>query len=979
MRLRPLFLTAVAAFPLVLLSRPVLAQDDEWGEGEVFGEAEAFGDPNAFGNEPAEEVRPEAPPPVNRGVIQGLITDPKGEPAIEAQITIVGTPYETYTDVSGRYRFELPPGTYNVRIFYQLHKPAEVQGVKVGVGQVVEVDGAVEPEEGAVQEIEVIGVLEKTRLEGQLLSRQRSASVGDIIGRSEISKTPDSNAAEAARRVVGASIVGGRFVYVRGLGERYSNALFDGAPLPSPEPDRAAIPLDLFPVAVLDSITIVKTFTPDLPADFAGGSVQIDTRSIPDGPVFSVGTKLGYVTGSTFQSAPMYKRSRTDWLGFDSGLRALPSGTPDDYLLQRGTTRPDGSEVTSEEITDWGRRFNSSMNWHDVGLPPNHSFDLVVGNGWKLPGEQKLGAIASLTYGRSFLTINDYTKREFRYDANSTLSEAISPQIDYKTIETTDSVRWGAYGSISYAPGRNHELGLVLLHSQLADATFQRFSGRSEELARRVAGVHEGYESRGLNVVRLTGTHEFEDANDATIRWAGLYSAAFRNELDTRDAVWGLREDGEWSFITNAGSGRHFWADMSENGLAGNVDYTQPLGRQQLAKLKLGAAANVKDRGFRGRRFEFGSRTSNGLGCGTTFDSGCPGRTFAPAAFEGDRPMAQFAEKTLSTDGYDAELDVFGVYAMADTHVTPDLRLILGERFETTRQTIQSPDFGLGLPRSARLTSQDLLPSLSVVYSATKRAKVRGAVTRTLARPQARELAPFAFNEIYGGRSVSGNPDLKLTHITNVDMRFEFFPTLREVAAFSIFYKEFEDPIEPTLVAQSSGAILSYVNSPTAKLIGIELEARKNLGVLAPALDDFSLVSNLTLARSRISLEQSGYKTLTSTSRPLVNQAPWVFNLALDYDNEDIGTKLRASFNIAGRRLMEVGSGGVPDGYEQSSPSLDVAGTQELGHGFKVKAGVEDVLNSRTLITQGKSRRESIARESYRDGSVIFAGLAYDY
>jgi len=972
----PIIVAVLATARLAFAQQPENAEDLD--EGFVFGNEEAWGESGPEGAE--EKVEANQPPPVNKGVIQGVLRDGEGHPAYEARVSIPGTNYEAYTDLQGRFRLEVPPGTYSVRFFLELHEPAQMQGVVVSAGQIQEVNARVKAREGAVQEIEVIGVLEKTRLEGQLLARQRSASVGDIIGRQEISKTSDSNAAEAAQRVVGATIVGGRFVYVRGLGERYSNALFDGAPLPSPEPDRAAVPLDLFPVAVMDSITIVKTFTPDLPADFAGGSVQVETRAIPDDLVFSAGVSGGYVTGTTFQDRSTLERSGTDWLGFDSGKRALPKGVPSDYALIEEAERPNGTRVTGEELVGWAERFNSSMRWHDIGTPPNHGFNLVVGNGWKLGKSQRLGAIASFTYGRSFKSY-DMKQREFI----PRLGEIV-PKLDYDTQVSQDKVNWGALGSLAYAPHKDHQLRLVLVRSQLAEDSLEVFTGQHEEYNYRdVAGIRGQYVSRALNVVRLTGQHEFKRANESKLDWSALYSVATRDEPDSRDAAW-VRDPstGDFEFITNGDSGRHFWSDMSERGLAGTIDYEQPLGRAQIAKVKVGGFAQMKDRDFVGRRFVYsGYGTRDPATCGQTFGPSCPDDTFRNEYFSdyGGRlndPTLGFEESTQNSDGYNADLDVFATYLMADANVLEDLRLIVGERLETTRQTIEPRDFGFGDAESARLVDQDLLPSLSVVYSATKKAKVRGAVTRTLARPQLREFAPFAFNEVYGGRIVSGNPHLTLTHITNLDMRFEYFPSLREVAAFSIFYKDFEDPIEPTILPAGGATLLTYVNSPGAKLIGIELESRKQLDFIAKGLEDFSTVANLTLARSRIALKQTGNDTLTSLSRPLVNQAPWVLNLALDYDNEDIGTKLRASLNITGRRVEEVGTEGIPDGYRQPAALVDITGTQALGKGFRIKAGVEDLLNSEVLVTAGKERKRSRATRAYRDGSVVFAGISYD-
>ena len=263
--------------------------------------------------EPGEE--PYRAAPAGKGVVWGrLVDEATGEPAIEAQVKAEGTSIETYTDIDGYYRLELPPGTYTLKLFYELYEEASLENVGVGKGAVQRVDAKMKPQAGAIEEEIIEDQAETQTVEGLALARQRSVAQGDAVGREEITKTTDTNAAQAAQRVVGATIVDGRFVYVRGLGQRYSNSLLGGYPLPSPEPDVAAVPLDVFPTGVIDSITIAKTFSPDSPGDFAGGSVQIETRSVPSKPLFQVSLRADYNTQSTFRDRLTQPHSSTDWL-----------------------------------------------------------------------------------------------------------------------------------------------------------------------------------------------------------------------------------------------------------------------------------------------------------------------------------------------------------------------------------------------------------------------------------------------------------------------------------------------------------------------------------------------------------------------------------------------------------------------------------------------------------------------------------------
>src|SRR5690606_36920011 len=313
----------------------------------------------------------------------------------------VGTPFEAVTDLEGQFRLELPPGTYTLRISYELYKPQRLDGVVVTAGARQRFDAALVPDEDAVDVVEIVAEADKTSLEGVLLSRKRATVVADGVGRAEIAKSTDRNAAQAATRVVGATVVGGRFVYVRGLGERYTNALIGSVPLPSPEPDRAAVPLDLFATGVLDALTIAKTFSPDVPGDFAGGSVRLEPRGIPSAPLFSVSVRGAYNTDTTLRERLASSRTGSlDWLRIDDGTRALPEGFPVHSFGPR--TKPNGEPITAEERRQAGLLLNSPMSARRATAPPDHGVSIVAGNGFDLGGNRKLGIVGSLGYGRGY-------------------------------------------------------------------------------------------------------------------------------------------------------------------------------------------------------------------------------------------------------------------------------------------------------------------------------------------------------------------------------------------------------------------------------------------------------------------------------------------------------------------------------------------------------------------------------------------------
>lgn len=935
----------------------------------------------------AVDEDPGRQPPRGKGAIWGVVTDTAlNEPLIEVMVSVVGSDQQALTDLNGQYRFELKPGEYTFRFLYELHRPARLERVVVRAGKVYRRDIRLEPEQNAFDVIAVEADLEKASVEAQMLTRQRSTAVADSVGRADISKSAAGDAAQAAKRVVGANIEGGRFVYVRGLGERYTNGLLNGSPLPSPEPDRAAVPLDMFPSLVVESLNVSKTFTPDMPADFAGGSINVQTRDIPDKPLLNVSASVGYDTSATFQKRLSHRGSSTDWLGFDSGMRALPGDIPQNYKLDTGIPKPNGETITLDELTPYGRSMNTFMTTTETHTPPNHGASIVAGRGWDLGGERRLGVLGSVNYSRSF-DIQEGVERTFQMSRTG-----LEPFVDYARTSGYDKVRWGAFGSVTYELTRDHRLKLIGLHSQLSDSETHVYEGPNDYTNATYHSERLMFVSRALDFGKLSGEHEFDALAGGTLDWNVSLSSAQRDEPDTRDTVYQFNTTrNAWTYLDGSNSGRHFFSTQDEVARGGGIDWTQPLSRsEQGTKIKLGGATLIKDRAFRARRFAFrkmrGSTSADpAFFCdGDAFDPTCPDQLFVD---QNIGTLIYLQEGTRPSDAYDAGLDVYAAYTMAEVALWPELKIVLGERVEVTRQTVDPVDQlntgGLETAQRAHLADTSLLPSVSVLYSATPSSKLRASVSRTLARPQLRELAPFAYSNYFGGRLESGNPDLSLTHITNADVRFEHFPTLREVFAMTVFLKNFEDPIERVLVPTGQAPTVSYRNSPSATLIGIELEARKSLESLDSTLRDFTGIANLTLSRSRVSVDQTGSDTegrgfMTNVSRPMMLQAPWVLNLALDYANEEIGFGTRVLYNVAGPRISDVGTDGVDDEYVQPRHVIDLVVTKDFGQALKTRLTVSDILSTDHVTTVGSSSDGAVSSR-YSEGTSIALSAGYDF
>ena len=968
--------------------QPKPAAQADADDAPAVGEADesAAAEAQMAEEEKESAAKSQKPPPQGKGVIWGTVTDTKfDEAVVEAAVQVVGQKQKAFADLEGRYRLELLPGKYRLRTTYELHRPSGVE-VVVKAGELTHIDFKLVPDEGAIEEVVVEEKADQASAEGQALERKRSSAVGDGVGRAEIAHTPDKNAAEAAQRVVGATIVGGRFVFVRGLGERYTNALLNGAPLPSTEPDRNTVPLDLFPSLVLDSLTITKQFLPDMPADFAGGSVRITTRDFPRQPLLQLSVSGAFNTETTGRKRPGYSGSSTDWLGFDGGRRSFPSGIPNRKL--------NTASATTDEQLRFGHRFNTPLITYMKATPPNFGVTLVAGNSYKVGVDSKLGVITALSYGRSY-QLTQLTQRQFAPGMLPDGTKAVLVAQEYSGQRTVDTVRWGAFGSAALEISHRHTITLVGFRSQSADDSTYELESPGDS---GIHSTHLEYVSRALNFVQLRGEHHFPKLSDLEIDWFGSLATANRDQPDTRDVRYTRGErDGVpgWDFLPD-GSGQHQFLTQSDTTVNVGLDVLQPLVKavEHETKIKVGTLITSRDRSFRARRLQITPGKTHGFlynqlsFCpGQAWSGGCPNYLFRPELIRADGLVLD--EYTQGYDQYETGLDVYALYGMIDAKLLPKLRVVGGVRPEITFQSFAGFDpFDRTAPQArSTIYTTDWLPAVSLVYELTPKTNARFGASQTVARPQLRELSPALTSSSAGDYSVAGNPNLKITKITNLDVRMEYFPTLREVLAASVFYKHFRDPIEEII---NGTGLLGFTNAPQADLIGLELEARKNLHGLGEPLRDFSLLGNLTLVQSTVTLGNRK-ASATNDRRPLAFQSPYVVNLAVDYTNQAHGVDLRVLYNVYGPRITIVGSNSLPDTYEMPRHSLDLSASKKFAEHLELKLQAQNILAAPVVFgyrgqqgyRQDGTRYQSLGRQpqtrSYNTGVTLAATATYTY
>ncbi len=899
--------------------------------------------------------------------LSGRVTSREDKsPLAGAEVSVVGQGLVVASDEEGRFALSLPPGTHTLRVVADLHKPARIKNVRVALGRVTKLDVVLEADAEAIDELAAVEYEpDRNTAAGQVALRRNAAGATDAVGAQDIARSPDRSAADAVKRVVGASVVDGRYIVVRGLGDRYTSSLVDGLPVPSTEPDRTAIPLDMFPSLVISDLSIKKTYTPDLPGQFAGGTLDIRLRKAPEKFTFLASLGIGLNGETTFARRPSYAGGSLDWLGVDDGTRKLPTSLPRERISR---LRPDGT--VDPNLTEYGKALASPIGLSDAMSLPSGTGSMLVGDTLKL-GSQTLGYVASLGYTRRFQRRTGELLRTYGIDP-ARPAELVRFN-DYRVDTGTDTVTVASYGGIEWKPSPAHSISLVGLLSRNAEAEARRITGFNDEQQAEVRDERQRFIQRQLAYGQLRGEHRVDALGHGEIGWSLGYGRATSAEPDLRESVYVADAEQGFSFREGTQSGQHFFASQGETTRTLGLSYKQPIREgERPVKLELGGLGSLRGRSFEARRFRFLRARS----AGPEVFRRSPQELFTP---DNVGSALELEEWTRPTDLYAAKYDVLGGYFLADVSLHQRVRVVLGQRLERSVQSIDSFD-PFAADSTERVTSKlervDALPSANVTFKTSERTNVRLAISRTVSRPQLRELAPFIFSDFFGAREILGNPDLDRARIVNLDARAEFFPGEAQVLSASFFYKSFTSPIEPIILPTSRG-VLSYANARGAVNAGVELEARKSLGFVHKAIEELSLLGNLTLVHSRVELDPLAQGIQTTQTRPLAGQSPYVVNLALDWEHPATKTRARLLYNVYGARISQVGANGLPDVYEQPRHLVDASFGQGFGEHVELKLSLENLFNSPVRFSQGDSGAFLTSR--YLTGTNAWLTASYRY
>ena len=800
-----------------------------------------------------------------------------------------------------------------------------------------------------------------------------ATSFKDVLGAEFISKLGASNVGAALVKSAGVSVVGGRYVVVRGLADRYNAVTLNGAGVPSSDPDKRAVNIDLFPASIVAGVDTSKTFSPDLPGEATGGSINIITKGIPDENFFKIKLGLGYDTLAT---------GNARFLTYSGGGTGM-YGTLDDRripdFLRNSNPEPLNAGIGTLEqlqlIDDINRTLSTVMGTTRKSPGPNFALEATMGRKFDYFGKPA-GLLGGLDYRKDYRYDEDGFRGRYSFGLGGQVQETIRAM---KVERGTETMRASILGVAGFKPNDRGEIKATVFHNKSAEdrATLQFGPTPS-------AGIYAYRESlvyteRALTALQLTGSQEF-DAMDREIGldWFMTYNQSYQNEPDQRFVETEVNQDFTEFTLPGALSIpplRRYWRELDDvrYNLGASAEFPLAVGgEEESISIKTGMAFDHSSREYRADSFAY----LGGNLPGPSYPAPFPGATPGDVALIGIPNAVDFFPVAATTrlyrfappETYDAEQNIPSAFLMAKADMTDKLNFAFGFRAEQTNIKIEAADFSgvtdseelairealftqeeLAADPSIRVDLQDpirgaqnaaiqarrrvaineahVLPAFSANYEMADNMFLRGAFSRTIARPSFKELAPVPFRDAETGDAFVGNALLNISDISNYDVRWEWLPESGGTVGVSFFSKFIENPIEKSL----ANGIEKFINEDgNAVVYGFELEHERDLSFLAEELKGFSIGGNYAWIYSNIS-EEDG------EGRRLQGQPGYTFNFNLSYNHEDTGIYAGLFLNVTGGYLDAVGqSFNDPDLYVKPATTLNAVCQFDVGENGKI-------------------------------------------
>lgn len=908
--------------------------------------------------------------------IKGKVTDSTtGEPLIGATIQIDGTPKATATDIDGLFAFSGldENANYTLTIKYISYKTKKIDGVRAEAQpQVIEIK--LTPDEQTLNEVTVTGVARKNTEIAVIQMTKSSPVIVSNVSAQEITKTQDTNAGEVIRRVPGVSLIDDKFVMVRGLSQRYNNVWINGGAVPSSEADSRAFSFDLIPSSQIDNMQIVKTPSPEYPADYTGGFITITTKDIPaeNTAELSVGGNWNDIT--SFSDFKYAKGSGTDFLGFDSGMRGLNGGINSTLNSIAGN----GVDLQNNHLNnDWRVR-----NMNPVG---DLKLSGSLGRSWKL-GDRQLGMIAAFNYSNEYRKYEDMQNNLFGvYDADKDQSNYLRYSVD---DQYNHNVRLGAMLNFTLlSADGNSKYQLKNIFNQIGNDRYTWREGLSAQSDNENSAEYY-YRSRTTYNGQITGKHTF--ALDE-LDWSASYSYANRNVPDRRRYLINDALEPGVMQLTSPNDISREWTKLDEHIVSAAVNDKHDFKFGSFTpSLKFGAYGEYRTRKYTTRDFIYNwNAASNTLPDGfRQFDLS---EMLSDESYFGADRLYLLEEQHMRNN-YKGN-NYLGAGYFAANIPLGNFNIYAGLRYEYDHmELITNTRDNAESPFSHNYEYNDLFPSVNTTYKINDQHQLRLSYGKTVNRPEFREVSPSVFYDFDLASNVQGNTDLKPCYIQNVDFRYEFYPSKGELISIAAFYKYFDSPIEWTYtVTGGTSLVYSYMNAQRANNYGIELDIRKDLSFIG--LPGFSWSFNGALIKSRVKFE-AGSK---EEDRPMQGQSPYLVNTGLFYKNDKLQLDVALLYNRIGKRIIGVGrsegttSGNealrVPDSYEMPRDVIDLSASKKFGNHWELKLSIRDLLAQKVYYKQfadvhysnGTNREVEQITRAYKPGRNIGVSAVYKF
>lgn len=901
------------------------------------------------------------------GTISGkLISADDGRPVEGARIFLSGIAEQVRSDAEGRFTIEVPAGRYSISVLHSRFNTLTRDDVEVTADETAGIDLELVPSGTELPEFVVMAPYISGSLASVMAERRESEGVTDVLSAEQISRAGDSDAAGALKRVTGLTLVNGQYIYVRGLGERYSSVVLNNATVPSPDPTRRVVPLSLFPTDVIEAVVVQKTASANLPGEFGGGTVQLRTVSFPPELTAKLSVSLGYRQDTTGEDGLSYKGSDTDWLGYDDGARDYPGSLADAigggvFLRPRSFTNPDG--FTPEEVEVFGQDLaaKSTYDVEDTTIPPNFGLSGSFGNSFEFGDGHRWGFLTAFKYDNNRGQLNEI-RREF-----SAVSGGSGLQLADETnvSRTVQNIDLGAFANTGVEIGEDQKVGFnAMLLRQTGNETQVSEGIEDSQVLQRTE--LQWIENELLSYQAL-GTHTLP-VLDWSFDWQYTDATATRDEPNTRryrrDDD---NEDGIYQVSTRSDSNAQTWSNLEDNLAHWSVDTRLPLefGEDQVA-LSAGLGDLERNREAGIRTFSFQGRLPNDV-LHLPYSELYTDDFIAPG-------ILQLRESTRATDTYTATQTLDSRYLNLDVSLfDAELRISTGLREEDNRQQVVTADLGNpdAPPVIGEVDQQDRLPSAAVTWAYSQNAQVRAAYAESLNRPDFRELSPAPYLDPLLDLITVGNPELVTAQLKNYDLRWEYYFSPSESFSVAAFYKEFTNPIEKTFSSGGSTRIITLQNALAGELYGAEMDYSQSLGWLEDIgwlnrLTDFQwgpigpfswehyvIGFNYAWIDSSVEIDSS-LTTQTNPDRPLQGQSPWVVNFQIGYNNPDSPTEWTLLYNEFGARISQAGVLGQPDIYEEPFPQLDFVYRRRFADDWRFTMKLKNLLDPDVEFTQGE-------------------------